>query len=99
MIQKKQDQPNWAFPFFTLWTGQALSLLGSRIGGFALVWWMTETTGSAVVLSVGTLLAFLPQIVLGTVIGVLIDRSNRRRVMIVSDAVVALASKSLRSMR
>ncbi|MEM7028772.1 MAG: MFS transporter [Chloroflexota bacterium] len=94
-MQQKQQRFNWAVPFFSLWTGQALSLLGSRIGGFALVWWMTETTGSAVVLSIGTILAFLPQIVLGPIIGVLIDRWNRRRVMIVSDTIVAIGSVGL----
>ncbi|MGC9350174.1 MAG: hypothetical protein ACP5JG_18685 [Anaerolineae bacterium] len=31
----------WALNFFTIWTGQALSLIGSRMGGFALVWWLT----------------------------------------------------------
>ncbi|MCB0187417.1 MAG: MFS transporter, partial [Caldilineaceae bacterium] len=85
----------WAVPFFTLWGGQALSLLGSRVAGFALVWWLTEQTGSAVVLSTMTLMFFLPQILLGPFAGALIDRWDRRWVMLVADSTTALASALL----
>ncbi|HQE99586.1 MAG TPA: MFS transporter, partial [Anaerolineae bacterium] len=47
----KQKRGGWAASFFTIWTGQALSLLGSRLAQFALVWWVTETTGSATTLA------------------------------------------------
>lgn len=85
----------WAVPFFTLWGGQALSLLGSRVAGFALVWWLTERTGSAVVLTTLTLVLFLPQIVLGPFIGALIDRWPRRRVMLAADGTAAVAAAFL----
>ena len=42
---------DWKRPFFTLWIGQAFSLLGSQLVQFALVWWLTRTTGSASVLA------------------------------------------------
>ena len=79
-------------PFFILWTGQALSLLGSAAVQFALIWWLTQQTGSATVLAMATLVGLLPTVVLGPVIGVLVDRWDRKRVMLVSDAMVALAS-------
>jgi len=47
----EQHQPKWQVPFFTIWTGQALSLVGSRVAQFALVWYLTKTTGSATVLA------------------------------------------------
>jgi hypothetical protein len=31
MNQEQQPQANWKVPFFTMWTGQAISLLGSRV--------------------------------------------------------------------
>ena len=34
----------WMKRFFTIWFGQAFSLIGSSLVGFALVWWMTTTT-------------------------------------------------------
>jgi DHA3 family macrolide efflux protein-like MFS transporter len=79
-------------PFFTIWTGQAISLFGSELVQFALVWWLTERTGSATVLAFATMMALLPQIFLSPFAGVLVDRWPRRRVMIIADSVIALAS-------
>ncbi|MEL7675620.1 MAG: MFS transporter [Chloroflexota bacterium] len=82
----------WKTPFFTIWAGQAVSLMGSGIARFALIWWLTEETGSATVLATTTFFALLPQIVLGPIAGALVDRWSRRRVMIVADAAIALVS-------
>jgi DHA3 family macrolide efflux protein-like MFS transporter len=79
-------------PFMTLWAGQALSLFGSQAVQFALVWWLTLQTGSAAILTTATLVGFLPQVALGPVIGTLVDRWNRKTIMLLSDAGVALAS-------
>jgi len=83
---------NWKRPFFTIWTGQALSLFGSSLAGFALVWWLTSTTGSATILTGSTLMMILPQVILGPLAGTLVDRWNRRMVMIVADSLIALFS-------
>ena len=82
-------------PFFILWTGQSLSLLGSQAVQFALIWWLTEKSGSATILATATLLGLLPPIVLGPVIGALIDRWSRKAVMLAADGFVALASLAL----
>ncbi len=92
MTPMEQTTLNWKLPFFTIWTGQAVSLVGSRLVQFALVWWLTESTGSATVLATASLVALLPGIVLGPFAGALVDRWNRRRVMIVADSFVALIS-------
>ncbi|MGC9400502.1 MAG: MFS transporter [Anaerolineae bacterium] len=83
---------SWHVPFFTIWTGQAFSLLGSKIVQFALVWWLTEKTGSATVLATSTMVALIPEIVLGPFAGAYVDRWNRRVVMIVADGLIALAT-------
>ena len=83
---------NWKVRFFTIWTGQQLSWVGSAVAGFALVWWLTETTGSATVLAMGTLITLLPNVLLGPLAGALVDRWNRRVVMLVADSVIALFS-------
>ena len=82
-------------PFFILWTGQALSLIGSMAVQFALIWWLTQETGSAAVLAMAALFGLLPTVALGPLIGVLVDRWDRKRVMLASDAMVALASLAL----
>lgn len=92
MTSMEQTTLNWKIPFFTIWTGQAVSLVGSRLVQFALVWWLTESTGSATVLATASLVALLPGIILGPFAGALVDRWNRRRVMIVADSFVALIS-------
>lgn len=88
-------QANWKPRFFTIWIGQAFSLAGSALVQFALVWWLTVKSGSATVLATATLMALLPQIVLGPFIGALVDRWNRRWVMIVADTGIALATAVL----
>ncbi len=81
--------------FLVIWGGQIFSLLGSSLVQFALVWYLTRTTGSATVLAVATMMALLPQIVIGPVAGALVDRWNRRVVMIVADSAIALATALL----
>jgi DHA3 family macrolide efflux protein-like MFS transporter len=78
--------------FFVIWTGQAFSLVGSQLVQFALVWWLTKTTGSATVLAFATMMALLPQIVLGPMAGALVDRWNRRKVLVVADGGIALVT-------
>jgi len=75
-----------------IWTGQAFSLVGSRVAQFGLVWWLTESTGSATVLATASMVALLPCIVLGPVVGVLVDRWNRRLVIIAADALIGLSA-------
>jgi MFS transporter, DHA3 family, macrolide efflux protein len=83
---------SWAPRFFTIWGGQAISLLGSMLVQFALVWWLTSSTGSATVLATATLAAVLPQVIIGPFAGALVDRWNRRLVMIVADSLIAVST-------
>jgi len=78
-------------PFLTLFGGQSISLFGSRLVQFALVWWLTETSGSASVLATATIMAVLPQVIIGPFAGAMVDRWSRRIVMMVSDSLVALS--------
>jgi len=60
------------------------------VAQFAVVWWLTDMTGSAVVLACASLVAMLPQVLLGPFIGALVDRLDRRKVMMIADSLVAL---------
>lgn len=86
---------NWKARFFTIWSGQAFSLLGSNLVQFALIWWLTQETGSATVLATASMVALIPGVVLGPFAGALIDRWSRRRVMVVADSLVALVTGGL----
>src|ERR1044071_8465084 len=87
--------PKWARRFFTLWTGQALSLLGSQLVQFAIIWYLTQTTKSATMLAIASMMGLLPQVLLSPFIGTWVDRGNRRFIMIVADSLVATATLGL----
>jgi DHA3 family macrolide efflux protein-like MFS transporter len=67
----------------------------SSLVQFALVWYVTKLTGSAAVLATATTAALIPSILIGPFIGALVDRWNRKLVMILADLVVALATAVL----
>lgn len=78
--------------FWLLWGSQAVSLAGTFAVQFAVIWWLTATTGSATVLATAALIGLLPQVLLGPFIGALVDRWNRKRIMLIADSVIAFAS-------
>ena len=80
---------SWKTRFFTIWAGQQGSLLGSWIAQFGLVWWLTQETGSATVLATASLVAMLPQVLLGPFTGTLVDRLPRRWLMVWVDCGIA----------
>src|SRR5215216_4075600 len=86
------ESVTWAGRFFTIWMGQALSLFGSALVQFALIWWLAQKSGTATVLAIAVLVGMLPQIVIGPFAGALVDRWNRRIIMIVADGTIAAFS-------
>jgi Arabinose efflux permease len=85
----KTSSNAWMKKFIPIWSAQLFSLLGSSLVQFALVWYLTQKTGSVVVLTTATLMAILPDVILGPFAGALVDRWNRRIVMIVADGSTA----------
>ena len=90
-----EDNVAWKKRFFTIWSGQAFSLLGSQLVAFALIWYLTVRTGSATVLAIASLLGILPSVLLGPFVGPLVDRWNRRRTLLVADSIIAIATLGL----
>jgi DHA3 family macrolide efflux protein-like MFS transporter len=77
--------------YLLFWSGQLVSLLGSSIVQFAIIWWITVTTGSALYLAVATFLGLAPIVAFGPVAGVFADRWNRKKLVFVADMMQALA--------
>jgi DHA3 family macrolide efflux protein-like MFS transporter len=86
---------NWKPRFFAIWTGQALSLIGSALTNFVLVWWITQTTGSASALATAGIMATLPQALFSPIGGTLADRWSRRTIMIVADSITTVSMITL----
>lgn len=85
----------WQLRFWSIFGGQALSLVGSSLTQFVLLWWITDTTGSVTALSAAGMAALLPQAVLGPLGGTLADRYSRRLLMITADVASALCMLGL----
>ena len=81
----------WKPRFFAIWLGQASSLVGSALTQFVLIWWITQTVGTAQALSIAGMMALLPQAVFGPIGGIIADRWNRRLIMISSDLISAIS--------
>jgi len=86
------SEQKWALRFFTIWSGQTVSLVGSQLVQFALIWWLTKTTGSATVLATASLIGMLPQVFIMPLAGTLVDRWNRRITMMLADSTIALVT-------
>ncbi|MFB9995246.1 MFS transporter [Deinococcus oregonensis] len=88
-LQNPDPGPGWQRRFWAIFTGQALSLTGSALTQFVLLWWITDTTGSASALATAGMAALLPQALLGPLGGTFADRYSRRLIMIVADTISA----------
>jgi DHA3 family macrolide efflux protein-like MFS transporter len=78
--------------FWKIWAGQAISIVTSAIVQFAIIWYITYKTNSAFWLALASLCGFLPQGILGIFVGSYIDKHNRKNIMMISDASIALVS-------
>lgn len=83
------SKQGWKKTYAALWTGQALELVETSITNFALSWYYADVTGSATILATLLALAQIPQIFISPFAGVIVDRFDRRKILIVTDAVVA----------
>lgn len=77
--------------FLLLWCGQWLSLLGSRLSRFALGVWLFQRTGAVADYALIAVCDMVPTLVLTPFTGVLADRYDRRRVMLLADTGAALS--------
>ena len=72
--------------FLWIWSGQVVSLLGSSLTRFALGVWVYQQTGSVSSYALTFLVSVLPMLALAPIAGILVDRHDRRLVLVVSDA-------------
>jgi len=86
------QRPTGMFAFSIVWLGQLVSLLGSAMTQFALVIWVWQLTGQATELALVGFFAFGPTIFLSPLAGALVDRWNRKLVMMLSDLGAGVAS-------
>ena len=88
----KTKRPTGMLGFTIVCAGQAISLLGTAMTSFGLTLWAYEVTGKATPLALVGLFWGLPFVALSPFVGVLVDRSNRKWMMMLSDLSAALTT-------
>ena len=78
--------------FSIVWLGQLVSLVGSGMTSFAMGLWVFQQSGSVTRFALINLVAVLPRILLSPLAGALVDRWDRRKVMVFSDSLAGLTT-------
>lgn len=81
--------------YLFFWSGQLVSLLGSSISQFVIIWWITLETESTLFLSIAAFLGLAPMVLLSPFTGVFVDRWNRKTLIGVADFLQAITTVGL----
>ena len=71
---------------------QTISLFGSSLVQYAIFWYLTLETQSGVIMTLSTIFGFLPTFFISPFAGVWADRYNRKRLIVLSDGIIALST-------
>src|SRR5687767_1903163 len=93
-MEQPTEAKNWR-TFVLIWLGQVVSMLGSGLTNFGLGVWVYERTGSVTDFTLIFFCGTLPGLLLSPFIGVLVDRWDRRMVLLLSDIGAALGTVAL----
>lgn len=86
------ENQNWRKNTIRFLTSQAISLFGSSLVQYAIIWTITLQTSSGIMMSLATLCGYLPQILISLFAGVWIDRYPRKNLIMLSDGLIAFAT-------
>ncbi len=73
--------------FFLLWQGQLVSSIGDVMYSLALGFWVLQKTGSTAIMGLLMAVSALPQLILGPIAGVIVDRADRKWIIVTMDIV------------
>ena len=86
------NRPSGMFGFTIVWIGQIISVLASGMSHFALSLWMYEQTESATAMGLMQVFFITPFLIMSVPAGVMVDRYNRKLMMMISDFAAILAT-------
>lgn len=92
MQEDSIKRPSGMFGFTIVWLGQIISVLASTMSQFGLTIWMFEQTGSALALGWMQFYFITPFLIISPIAGVMVDRHNRKLMMMVSDLGAGIAT-------
>ncbi|CAK7082604.1 MFS transporter [Tissierella sp.] len=82
----------WQYKLAAYMVSQGISLLGSSVVSLAIIWYVTLGTGSGSLVAGVTITTFLPQALVMLYGGILADRYPPKRIVILSDSMIALST-------
>src|SRR6266545_1444345 len=91
-MMQNTNRPTGMFGFTMVWLGQIVSVLATTMSAFALTIWVFEKTGSATALGLMQVFFIAPLLIISPFAGVMVDRHNRKLMMMVSDSVAGIAT-------
>ena len=94
-----KKRPTGMIGFTLVWLGQVVSVLATNMTVFALTIWVFEETGSATALGLMQVFFITPLLIVTPFAGVMVDRHNRKLMMMVSDLTAGLATITILSLQ
>jgi len=96
ILSMKIEEPKKNFlGYVGILSSQYFSLIGSQIVSFAVIWYLTITTGSSLILSLATFANLVPMIIVSPFAGVIADKFSKNFILIFTDALQAVATLGL----
>lgn len=86
---------NWKKKTIRFIAAQTISLFGSSLVQYAIIWYITLSTSSGVMMTIATLCGYIPQIGISLFAGVWIDRYDRKKLMMLADGAIALSTLAI----
>lgn len=78
--------------YLFFWVGQVFSIFGSSVVFFVLVWWITDTMLDPIAISLAIFTYFIPMIIISPIAGIISDRYDRKKVILLADSFQAFST-------
>lgn len=91
-LMRQENQPTSMRTFLIIWSGQTVSIIGSRMTSFAVKIWAWELTEQATALALVAFFTEVPSLFITPLAGMIVDRWNRKFLIIVGDMVAGLST-------
>lgn len=87
-----QPDENTYKNYLFFWVGQIFSIFGSSVVFFVLIWWITVTTVDPIAISIATFSYLIPVIIISPIAGIVTDRYDRKKVILIVDSLQAFST-------
>ena len=87
-----RKRPSGMLGFSLVWLGQIISVIATNMTAFGMTIWVFQKTGSVTALGLVQVFFITPFLLISPIAGVMVDRHNRKTMMMISDLVAGLAT-------